>query len=58
MAAIGKVEPGAAAGNERVERRAKAAQPFQPDCAVRSAVARGDLDAARLSDYIKQARGH
>ncbi|WP_296444494.1 ribosome small subunit-dependent GTPase A [Rhodoferax sp. UBA5149] len=30
----------------------------EPDCAVRSAVARGDLDAARLSDYIKQARGH
>jgi ribosome biogenesis GTPase / thiamine phosphate phosphatase len=30
----------------------------EPDCAVRSAVARGELDAARLSDYIKQARGH
>jgi ribosome biogenesis GTPase len=30
----------------------------EPDCAVRSAVARGDLDAARLSDYIKHARGH
>src|ERR1700712_5442384 len=30
----------------------------EPDCAVRSAVGRGDLDAARLSDYIKQARGH
>jgi ribosome biogenesis GTPase len=30
----------------------------EPDCAVRPAVARGDLDAARLSDYIKQARGH
>jgi ribosome biogenesis GTPase len=25
----------------------------EPDCAVRSAIARGDLDAARLSDYIK-----
>ncbi|MES2292701.1 MAG: ribosome small subunit-dependent GTPase A [Pseudomonadota bacterium] len=25
----------------------------EPDCAVRSAVARGDLDPARLSDYIK-----
>jgi ribosome biogenesis GTPase len=30
----------------------------EPDCAVRPAVARGDLDAARLSDYIRQARGH
>ena len=30
----------------------------EPDCAVRPAVARGDLDAARLSDYLKQARGH
>jgi len=30
----------------------------EPVCAVRSAVARGDLHAARLSDYIKQARGH
>ena len=30
----------------------------EPDCAVRSAVARGDLDAARLSNYIKHARGH
>jgi ribosome biogenesis GTPase / thiamine phosphate phosphatase len=30
----------------------------EPDCAVRSAVARGDLDAARLSDYIKHVRGH
>jgi 3',5'-cyclic AMP phosphodiesterase CpdA len=30
----------------------------EPDCAVRSAVARGDLDAARLSDYIKQIGGH
>jgi len=30
----------------------------EPDCAVRSAVARGDLDAGRLSDYIKHARGH
>jgi ribosome biogenesis GTPase len=30
----------------------------EPDCAVRSAVARGDLDPARLSDYIKQARDH
>jgi hypothetical protein len=30
----------------------------EPDCAVCSAVARGELDAARLSDYIKQARGH
>jgi ribosome biogenesis GTPase len=30
----------------------------EPDCAVRSAVARGDLHAARLSDYIKHARGH
>jgi ribosome biogenesis GTPase len=25
----------------------------EPDCAVRSAVERGDLDAARLSGYIK-----
>ena len=30
----------------------------EPNCAVRSAVARGDLDAARLSDYSRQARGH
>jgi ribosome biogenesis GTPase / thiamine phosphate phosphatase len=30
----------------------------EPDCAVRRAVARGDLDTTRLSDYIKQARGH
>jgi len=30
----------------------------EPDCAVRSAVARGELDAARLSDYTKHARGH
>jgi ribosome biogenesis GTPase len=30
----------------------------EPDCAVRSAVARGDLDAAHLSHYIKQTRGH
>jgi ribosome biogenesis GTPase len=30
----------------------------EPDCAVRSAVARGDLDVARLSGYIQLARGH
>jgi ribosome biogenesis GTPase len=30
----------------------------EPDCAVRSAVAQGDLDAARLSDYIKHTGGH
>ncbi len=30
----------------------------EPDCAVRSAVARGDLDAARLSNYLKHAHGH
>jgi ribosome biogenesis GTPase len=30
----------------------------EPDCAVRAALARGDLDAARLSDYIKHTRGH
>jgi ribosome biogenesis GTPase len=30
----------------------------EPGCSVRSAVARGDLDAARLSDFIKQTRGH
>jgi ribosome biogenesis GTPase len=30
----------------------------EPDCALRTAVARGELDAARLSDYIRQARGH
>jgi len=30
----------------------------EPDCAVRAAVARGELDAARVSDYIKQAHGH
>jgi len=29
----------------------------EPDCAVRSAVGRGDLEAARLADYIKLARG-
>jgi ribosome biogenesis GTPase len=29
----------------------------EPDCAVRSAVARGDLDAARLSDYNKLTGG-
>ncbi len=28
----------------------------EPDCAVRSAVGRGDLDGAHLSDYIKHAR--
>ena len=35
MAAIGKIKPRAAAGDERAERRAEAAQPFQPDRAGR-----------------------
>lgn len=29
----------------------------EPDCAVRSAAGRGELDDARLADYIKHARG-
>ena len=29
----------------------------EPDCAVRSAARRGELDAARLADYIKHASG-
>jgi ribosome biogenesis GTPase len=29
----------------------------EPDCAVRAAVARGDIDAARLSGHIKQGHG-
>jgi len=29
----------------------------EPGCAVRSAVARGDLEGARLADYIKRASG-
>ena len=35
VAAIGKIKPRAAAGDERAERRAEAAQPLQPDRAVR-----------------------
>ncbi|MBA2587934.1 MAG: ribosome small subunit-dependent GTPase A [Alphaproteobacteria bacterium] len=30
----------------------------EPDCAVRAAVARGDLEVARLSGYIQQAGAH
>ena len=40
VAAIGKFEPRAAAGDERAERRAEAAQPLQPDRAVRRQPAR------------------
>ena len=42
MAAVGEIEPSAAARREHAERRAKTAQPFQPDRAVQRQAA-GEL---------------
>ena len=46
MAAIGKIKPRAAAGNEPAKRRAKPAQPLQPDRAGRRQPAREFRDLA------------
>src|SRR5882757_5380076 len=46
VAAIGKIKPCAAAGNERTGCGAEAAQPLQPDRAVRSQPARETRDLA------------
>ena len=49
-AAIGEKEPGAGAGHQRAERRAEAAQPFQPRRAVLRQLGGelGDLTAMRI----------
>ena len=50
FAAVGKIKPRAGAGHEHAERRAKAAQTFQPDRAIGQQPVRqlGDLTAMRV----------